>query len=67
MRNKREIERRPSITPQALNWIRNQKLELKKRKIEKESMLRNQEQMYFMLKSYISRFFGSYNYFFSKD
>lgn len=33
------------MTPEALNWIRNQKLELKKRKQEKENILRIQEQM----------------------
>jgi len=32
------------MTPEALNWIRNQKLELKKRKLEKENLLRMQEQ-----------------------
>ena len=44
IKNKNNIERSKPMTPEALNWIRNQKLELKKRKQEKENILRIQEQ-----------------------
>jgi hypothetical protein len=45
LKNKREIEKATPLTPETLNWMRNQKLELKKRKQEKENILRIQEQM----------------------
>lgn len=45
IKRKKNIEKSAPMTPEALNWIRNQKLELKKRKQEKENILRIQEQM----------------------